>query len=78
MIKYIINTFVAIAACLGVAAFILVLIPKQNCQTKEKLVATNSESDVGDELVHLPEALPMVGKFVSRSEFKTAIPYMVG
>ena len=30
MIKQIINTFVAIAACLGVAAFILVLTSKQS------------------------------------------------
>ena len=35
MIKQIINTFVVIAACLGLAAFILVLVKKQNCQTKE-------------------------------------------
>ena len=35
MIKQIINTFVAIAACLGVAAFVMVLVRKQNCQTKE-------------------------------------------
>ena len=35
MIKHIINTFVAIAACLGVAAFVMVLVKKQNCQTKE-------------------------------------------
>lgn len=41
MIKQIINTFVAIAACLGVAAFILVLIPKQNCETKEPLTTSS-------------------------------------
>jgi hypothetical protein len=36
MIKHIINTFIVIAACLGLAAFILVLVKKQNCQTKSK------------------------------------------
>lgn len=39
MIKYIINTFVAIAACLGIAAFVLVLTSKQStkCPTRENL-----------------------------------------
>ena len=41
MIKHIINTFVAIAACLGLAAFILVLVKKQNCQTKEPLTTSS-------------------------------------
>ena len=41
MIKQIINTFVVIAACLGVAAFVLVLVKKQNCQTKEPLTTTS-------------------------------------
>ena len=41
MIKHIINTFVAIAACLGVAAFVMVLVKKQNCQTKEPLTTSS-------------------------------------
>jgi hypothetical protein len=41
MIKHIINTFVAIAACLGLAAFILVLVKKQKYQTKEPLTTTS-------------------------------------
>ena len=41
MIKHIINTFVAIAACLGLVAFILVLVKKQNCQTKEPLTTSS-------------------------------------
>ena len=39
--KQIINTFVVIAACLGLAAFILVLVKKQNCQTKEPLTTSS-------------------------------------
>ena len=41
MIKHIINTFIVIAACLGIAAFILVLVKKQNCQTKEPLTTSS-------------------------------------
>ena len=44
MIKHIINTFIVIAACLGVAAFILVLVKKQNYKTKEPLTTSSYEN----------------------------------
>jgi hypothetical protein len=35
--KQMIALFIVIGACLGIAAFVLVLTSKQNCQTKENL-----------------------------------------
>ena len=34
-LQTIMTVFIAIGVCLGIAAFILVLTSKQNCQTKE-------------------------------------------
>ena len=45
MIKHITNIFIVIAACLGLAAFILVLVKKQNCQTKESLTTSCGKLD---------------------------------
>ena len=41
--KQLIALFIVIGACLGIAAFVMVLTSKQNCQTKEKLtINTNA------------------------------------
>lgn len=51
MIKYIINTFVAIAACLGIAAFVLVLTSKQpkKCKQNKEGYLMEVGHDWGDE-----------------------------
>ena len=36
--------FIVIGACLGIAAFVMVLTSKQNCQTKEKLLTINTNA----------------------------------
>ena len=39
--KQMIALFIVIGACLGLVAFILVLVKKQNCQTKEPLTTSS-------------------------------------
>ena len=52
-VKQMMTAFIIIGACLGIAAFVLVLTSKQNCDTKEQYYSTEEcidDNDVKDKL----------------------------